>query len=84
MLLLLCDKGTVLLSPFPKTVSHSPQKRWQKNRDIPEKYGAEYIYVSSYERSSYGVDEEALAEMAEKVFENREAAIYRLSPAKEK
>lgn len=52
------------------------------NRDIPSKYGAEYIYVSSYERSSYDVDEEGLAEVAEKVFENREAAIYRVISGK--
>ena len=46
--------------------------------DIAEKYGAEYVYVSSYERNSYDVDEEALERIGLKVFENREASIYRL------
>ena len=43
-----------------------------------EKYGADYIYVSSYERSSYEVDEEALENRYEIVFQNREAVIYRV------
>ena len=47
--------------------------------EIPEKYGAEYVYVSSYERSSYEVDEEALEAVGLKVFENGEASIYRLA-----
>ena len=50
--------------------------------EIPEKYGAGYIYVSSYERSSYDVDEETLAEMYDLVFKNREAAVYRIRIAK--
>ena len=48
------------------------------NLDVIEKYGADYVYVSSYERSSYEVDEAALAEMFETVFENSEATVYRL------
>ena len=47
--------------------------------DIAEKYGAEYVYVSSYERGNYDVDEEALERIGLKVFENREATIYRLT-----
>jgi len=54
----------------------------QANRDVPEKYGAEYVLVSSYELSSYNVDEEGLEALGEKVFENSEASIYRLAPAK--
>ncbi|MBR2822505.1 MAG: hypothetical protein IKE24_02325 [Clostridia bacterium] len=50
------------------------------NRDVIEKYGAAYIYVSSYERSSYEVDEEALAALYTPVFENGEAALYQVSP----
>ncbi|QUA53362.1 hypothetical protein [Aristaeella lactis] len=50
--------------------------------EIPEKYGAEYVYVSSYERQDYDVDEEGLAKIGEKVFENREASIYRLTREK--
>ena len=47
--------------------------------EIPAKYGAEYVYVSSYERQSYDVDEEGLERIALKVFENGEASIYRLA-----
>ena len=47
--------------------------------EIPAKYGAEYVYVSSYEYSSYDVDEEGLEKIGLKVFENGEAAIYRLA-----
>lgn len=46
--------------------------------EVPEKYGADYVYVSSYERNSYEVDEEGLARVGVKVFENGEAAVYRL------
>ncbi len=52
----------------------------EKHPEIPRKYGAEYVYVSSYERGSYAVDEEGIARMGMKVFENGEAAIYRLIP----
>ena len=51
----------------------------ESHPEIPEKYGAEYVYVSSYERQDYDVDEEGLAKIGEKVFENREASIYRLA-----
>ena len=47
--------------------------------EIPAKYGAQYVYVSSYERSSYDVDEEGLERIGLKVFENSEASIYRLA-----
>ena len=46
--------------------------------EIPQKYNAGYIYVSSYERSQYNVDEEALDRMYMKVFENGEAAIWKI------
>ena len=48
-------------------------------QEIPELYGADYIYVSSYERSNYDVDQNALEELYEKVFENSEATIYRIN-----
>ena len=32
----------------------------ENHPEIPQKYGVSYIYVSSYERSSYDVDEEGL------------------------
>ena len=51
----------------------------QTHPEIPAKYGAEYVYVSSYERSSYDVDTEGLGKIGLKVFENGEAAIYRLA-----
>ena len=46
--------------------------------EVPAKYGADYVYVSSYERSSYDVDEAGLNRVGVKVFENEEAAVYRL------
>ena len=51
----------------------------EENGDVPEKYGVEYIYVSSYERSSYRVDEEALSARYPMVFENGEASVYRVA-----
>ncbi len=48
------------------------------HREVPEKYGADYVYVSSYERSSYDIDLAGMAKVGVKVFENGEAAIYRL------
>ena len=42
----------------------------QAHPEIPAKYGAEYVYVSSYERSSYDVDLEGLEQIGLKVFEN--------------
>ena len=46
--------------------------------EVPEKYGAEYVYVSSYELNSYDVDLEGMSRIGVKVFENDEAAIYKL------
>ena len=50
----------------------------EDNADLLEHYGVSYIYVSSYERSSYNVDEEALRENYKVVFENPEAVIYKV------
>ncbi len=50
----------------------------ENNAAVLEKYGAEYILLSSYERYDYPVDLEGLERIAEKVFENREGAIYRV------
>ena len=68
---------------------------WERNQDleafyedpkanshVPAKYGAEYVFVSSYELSSYNVDEEGLEALGEKVFENSEACIYKLVSGK--
>ncbi len=46
--------------------------------EVPFKYGAAYVYVSSYERSTYEVDEAALAALYPAVFENPEATVYRI------
>ena len=48
------------------------------NADVLEKYGVDYIYVSSYERSSYDIDGEALETHYEKIFDNLEAQVYRV------
>jgi len=48
-----------------------------ENTDVLQKYGADYIYVSSYERSSYDVDEDWMENHLELIFENGEASIYR-------
>ena len=46
--------------------------------EIPKKYGADYVYVSSYERNDLYVNEDALEAVGRKVFENGEATIYLL------
>ncbi len=48
------------------------------HEEILEKYGVDYILVSSYERDSYEVDEEALDSMFQTVFSNGEATVYRV------
>ena len=55
----------------------------EENADIPARYGAEYVYVSSYERGSYQVDWDGLERVGTKVFENDEASIYRLDAGKD-
>ena len=44
---------------------------------VPEKYGADYVFVSSYERSDYDVDEDWLDEHLPVVFRNGECTVYR-------
>ena len=51
----------------------------QNHPEIPQKYDVGYVYVSSYERSEYNVDEEALNRCYRKVFENGEATIWKVS-----
>jgi uncharacterized membrane protein len=46
--------------------------------DILTEYDVDYIYISSYERSNYAVDEEALERNYPIVFENREATVYQV------
>ena len=50
----------------------------EENAAVLSQYGAEYVYVSSYERSSYEVDSRGLEKIGVKVFENEEASIYRI------
>ena len=50
----------------------------EENAHLLQKYDVDYIYVSSYERSSYQVDTEALERLFERVFANGEAVIYRV------
>ena len=50
----------------------------ENHPEIPQKYNAGYIYVSSYERNQYDVDETALDRMYRKVFENGEATIWKI------
>ena len=56
---------------------HDPEN----NAHILEKYGVDYILVSSYERNDYAVDWDGLAMIAEEVFSNREGTIYRVKEA---
>ena len=53
----------------------------EANLSVLEKYDVDYIYVSSYERSNYAVDTDAMDSMFEKVFENDEAVIYAVGEA---
>ncbi|MBR4081268.1 MAG: hypothetical protein IKK21_05745 [Clostridia bacterium] len=46
------------------------------NTDVLTKYDVDYILVSSYERSDYIIDYDALNEMYTVVFENGEATVY--------
>ena len=45
---------------------------------VLEKYKVEYIYVSSYERNDYEIDEAALDDRFIKVFSNREAELFKV------
>ena len=53
----------------------------ENNTAILEKYGVDYILVSSYERSDYDIDYAGLALVAEEVYANREGTIYRVKEA---
>ncbi len=48
------------------------------NAGVLAKYDVDYIYVSSYERNDYALDETALGELFDVVFQNREATIYKV------
>ncbi len=50
----------------------------ESHLDLLTRYDVDYIYVSSYERTSYDVDTQALDRLFERVFQNGEAVIYRV------
>ena len=50
----------------------------EENIAVLQKYDVDYIYVSNYERSSYWVNVDVLERLFEKVYENGEAAVYRV------
>lgn len=50
-----------------------------ENAALFEKYGVDYIYLSSYERSNYDVDEEWFRENATAVYEGFEVTIYAMN-----
>lgn len=50
----------------------------ENNLAILEKYGVDYILVSSYERSDYQIDHDGLALIADVCYTNREGTIYRV------
>lgn len=52
----------------------------EAHADMLREYGADYIAVSSYERSDYQVNTEALQRLYPVVFENREMTIYQVQP----
>lgn len=52
----------------------------ENHLDLLEKYDVDYIYVSSYERSNYAVDTDALDRLFPKIFSNWEATIYSAQP----
>lgn len=50
----------------------------ENNMDVIEKYGVDYVLVSSYERSDYEVDFAGLEMIADAVYANWEGTIYRI------
>ena len=53
----------------------------ENNTAVLEKYGVDYILVSSYERSDYDIDYEGLVQIADEVYHNREGMILRVKEA---
>ena len=50
----------------------------ENNMDVIEKYGVDYVLVSSYERNDYEVDFTGLEMIADAVYANWEGTIYRI------
>ena len=51
-----------------------------ESQALLEQYGVTYVYISSYERHSFDVDEAWFAENGERVFESGDVCIYRIDP----
>ena len=50
-----------------------------ENGALFEKYGVSYIYISSYERANFAIDEDGIAQLAELVFEADGVRIYKVT-----
>ncbi len=50
-----------------------------ENQDVLEKYGVDYIMMSSYERASYRIDVMALSQLGDVVYSNSEAVIWKVN-----
>ena len=48
------------------------------NLDLYEKYGVDYVVISSWERSSYAIDESVFAEYFELVFNHGSINLYKI------
>ena len=50
-----------------------------ENRALLEQYGVSYIYISSYERANFAIDEDGIAQLADMVFEADGVRIYKVT-----
>ena len=48
-------------------------------QDLYEEYDVDYVYISSQERSSYEVNEEALEQIATCVYDEDDVRIYEIN-----
>jgi len=55
----------------------------EENRAVIDRYGVDYVVVSSYERADYDIDYEGLDALGERIYESREATIWRVTDAAE-
>ncbi len=53
------------------------------SQDVIERYGVDYIFVSSYERGDYLIDTAALDALYPRVYQNYEATIWRVAVQEE-
>ena len=57
-------------------------ERPAESAELFEKYGVEYVYLSSHERNSYAVDEAWFRENGTAVYEGFEVTVYALNAAR--